>query len=697
MPDSRVTTMPIITGANVADDDWIEIIDVSDPSLAPSGTNKRIRRPELNIALTRMVNVMDYGARGDYDPSVSTATAPNPANLAANNTAFAAAWAVAKAQFRHLYIPPGNYGIGSAILETFTDDAGIRGEDEGSVFLYHIDPAGTGTCVKQSITDSAFWAFLSRTAVPSITGITIDGQFAGAGSVGLRVGPAHSGYWQVRVRNYSGTGGVNGVTGMTGGIGILFQNESAFPNYFTESSVLGPRTSVQNCTNGIVFDRNGGHVSFGYNTFEFLHFRNCSARGISIMNGAYLYAGKYNIEGVTTLAHTTAAVTLDGGNSRFSGWLKFNYEINHVSAVVTLINIPDVTSLWRSEGYMDVLTSCFVLPTNNIPNPGTFHHEGQLAISPIPVGVVSWHCHSVFDPSTKLVTRVSGASNTASVFTCFGDFRNLFQKGTRVFWTESSVVKYGTCSTDSTFSAGTSLTTVTLAPNTDYWMAASPDVGSLRYSFENPPDYPGWFNFTPTMTGYSALPSVSASMPYTGVVTTSATDLFTRNAHGLVNGDTVTLSNISGSTGLATTILYYVITSTANTFQLSLTPGGAVVDITGANGTVTVNAAGPPSQLGYKFRIDGTMLTYIIRDGLDGNSNATTIAISLPIAASAQSYTAIAPMRVMDNGTLQTNPGSGSIAASATNCNVGKTYDAVGNFTATGKKRVSGGEIRYQI
>jgi len=67
-------------------------------------------------------------------------------------------------------------------------------------------------------------------------------------------------------------------------------------------------------------------------------------------------------------------------------------------------------------------------------------------------------------------------------------------------------------------------------------------------------------------------------------------DTFTSTAHGLSNGHLVSIS--SGGTlpaGLSAAINYYVITSTTNTFQLSLTPGGAAVNMTSAGaGTHTV-------------------------------------------------------------------------------------------------------------
>lgn len=66
------------------------------------------------------------------------------------------------------------------------------------------------------------------------------------------------------------------------------------------------------------------------------------------------------------------------------------------------------------------------------------------------------------------------------------------------------------------------------------------------------------------------------------------TDVLTSTAHGLVANQTVTVRNAGGGlpAGLLATLKYYVRDVTANTFKLSLTAGGAAIDIT-SNGTGT--------------------------------------------------------------------------------------------------------------
>lgn len=67
----------------------------------------------------------------------------------------------------------------------------------------------------------------------------------------------------------------------------------------------------------------------------------------------------------------------------------------------------------------------------------------------------------------------------------------------------------------------------------------------------------------------------SASKSLTGV---AATDVITSNAHGYSDGDRVVLTALTGGTGLTTGTVYFVRDSTANTYKLAATAGGAAID-----------------------------------------------------------------------------------------------------------------------
>jgi hypothetical protein len=72
-----------------------------------------------------------------------------------------------------------------------------------------------------------------------------------------------------------------------------------------------------------------------------------------------------------------------------------------------------------------------------------------------------------------------------------------------------------------------------------------------------------------------------------GIAATSQNvgDTITKNTHGLANGTKLMLTILTGTGGLSATVVYYVISTALNTFQVSLTLGGAAVAIT-SDGTL---------------------------------------------------------------------------------------------------------------
>src|SRR5262245_58532660 len=74
------------------------------------------------------------------------------------------------------------------------------------------------------------------------------------------------------------------------------------------------------------------------------------------------------------------------------------------------------------------------------------------------------------------------------------------------------------------------------------------------------------------------------------VTVNSGTDTLTATAHGLSNGWIIRVSAASMPGGLSPATDYFVVGAAANTFQLSLTSGGAAIDIT-SNGTTVVRVS----------------------------------------------------------------------------------------------------------
>ncbi len=90
---------------------------------------------------------------------------------------------------------------------------------------------------------------------------------------------------------------------------------------------------------------------------------------------------------------------------------------------------------------------------------------------------------------------------------------------------------------------------------------------------------------------YNIIKDITLNPLIAGVILTDATDLFSKSGHGLVNNDIVVVSSIITTTGLSTTIAYYVINVSGDDFQVSLTPGGAAVVLSGGNGSCSIRKA----------------------------------------------------------------------------------------------------------
>lgn len=126
------------------------------------------------------------------------------------------------------------------------------------------------------------------------------------------------------------------------------------------------------------------------------------------------------------------------------------------------------------------------------------------------------------------------------------------------------------------------------------WGAASSGVkantGAL--TFDVPAGTYGFFTFWNASTGntsnYRGYARFGGASPKQGFGTVDSTDVtantITSNGHGLVNTDRVLLFNVVGETipaGITEGGAYFVVGAATDTFQISLTSGGAAVDLTG--------------------------------------------------------------------------------------------------------------------
>lgn len=79
----------------------------------------------------------------------------------------------------------------------------------------------------------------------------------------------------------------------------------------------------------------------------------------------------------------------------------------------------------------------------------------------------------------------------------------------------------------------------------------------------------------------------------TGISTTVASSLLNKTAHGLVVGDSVTLTGLTGATtGISNATLYYVVATgfTVNAFRVATTQGGAALPFGGSNESTVITA-----------------------------------------------------------------------------------------------------------
>lgn len=73
----------------------------------------------------------------------------------------------------------------------------------------------------------------------------------------------------------------------------------------------------------------------------------------------------------------------------------------------------------------------------------------------------------------------------------------------------------------------------------------------------------------------------------TGLTVDAGTDRVTQTAHGYVDNTPIFITNLVGGAGLVNNGIYYVRNSTVNDYQVSLTTGGAAINVT-TNGTLDV-------------------------------------------------------------------------------------------------------------
>ncbi len=202
--------------------------------------------------------------------------------------------------------------------------------------------------------------------------------------------------------------------------------------------------------------------------------------------------------------------------------------------------------------------------------------DDQLAIArsgnsfrALPVGTDGW----ISDVS-ETWTYASGSGGGTATFTIAGvDLTAKYTPGTRIKLTQTTVKYFVVVS--SSFSTNT---TVTITAGSSYTLAnAAISVNYHSYD-ANPQGYPGWFNFAPSLSGWSGSPTVISRFHVVGRLCTVAIDI-----SGTSNATTATaVAPIAASaSAIAFTSQPFSVTNNA---VLAATPGMAVI----AAGSTTI-------------------------------------------------------------------------------------------------------------
>lgn len=137
---------------------------------------------------------------------------------------------------------------------------------------------------------------------------------------------------------------------------------------------------------------------------------------------------------------------------------------------------------------------------------------------------------------------------------------------------------------------------------------------------------------------------------FTGATATASTDKVNKTAHGLVAGDRVYFTTLTGGTGLSLNLDYYVVNANANDFQVSTTLGGGAVNITADYSVVSY------SKVSYRLlRFKREKLFTVEENGVEQNrrswltfQNSTTWPL---VPAGTSAYTVTINGATVDPGT----------------------------------------------
>ena len=263
---SKITAYNSFT--TVAENDLLVGVDVSDTTMASTGTDKKITYSQLN-AVDWINVVTQYGAdpTGAADRTTAIQNAINAAVTAGGGV---------------VYIPAGTYKIAGNISKAVTNTpVYIIGAGRWCTFFSF---TGTGDCIRLYDTQVA------NTSVKwggCIKGITIDGtSHTSTAATGIHIGDLFQYELDIAVQNFTATGD----------IGAHLDNQ-----YYYMEQLRGD-IFISNCTNGVSFDANStsGTVTGSFyraNLNIWLNQNTYTYNGVTFLNGTYIQDGALHIRG----------------------------------------------------------------------------------------------------------------------------------------------------------------------------------------------------------------------------------------------------------------------------------------------------------------------------------------------------------------------------------------------------------------
>lgn len=220
--------------------------------------------------------------------------------------------------------------------------------------------------------------------------------------------------------------------------------------------------------------------------------------------------------------------------------------------------------LFATAGYVDKINLNTAATVGQLIKTHTVAKQGTPHSAPVVTGSFAQALTASATPEAILfgfptVTPVGGAAipedgwtavsetwtRTGNhTFTVTGDLTAKYRKGAKVKYNDGAL-DYGVV-ISSSYSAPN--TTITLATNSDYAMAAGSITGTYISYVENPEGFPHWFNYSPTT-------ACNGSMTYTSVTIT--------RARFNIQGKVVTfVFSITGTTGGSAATAIFVSTPT---------------------------------------------------------------------------------------------------------------------------------------